>query len=102
MKQDENNSKHYVADDGKVFRRKYDRQVFGSELYLGFTYYLAGQKLDRGIPEYIEDYEEIDEDATVTLEDPVNEDPITEDCKITLSDYKALEDKVNKLMELLQ
>ena len=53
MKQDENNSKHYVADDGKVFRRKYDRQVFGSELYLGFTYYLGDTKLYRGIPEYI-------------------------------------------------
>ena len=57
MKQDENNSKHYIADDGKVFRRKYDNIVFGNELYLGFTYYLDGQKLDRGIPEYIEDYE---------------------------------------------
>lgn len=61
MTQDTLNSRHYVADTGKVFRRLSDGFVFGNELYLGYAYYIGEQKLDTPREEQIEDFEEIDE-----------------------------------------
>ena len=35
-----------TADEGKVFRRIFDGQIFGKEVYLGYTHYVGGKKLD--------------------------------------------------------
>lgn len=50
-----------TAQEGKVFRRISDQQVFGKELYLGYTYYEYGVLLDIPLLELPEHYEEIDE-----------------------------------------
>jgi hypothetical protein len=48
------------AAEGKVLRRKSDGHVFGNEIYLGYTYYLHGRKLEEPFFELPEHYEEID------------------------------------------
>ena len=58
---DKNNPKHIIADEGKVFQRKSDGFIFGNEIYLGFTYYLNGEKLQEPKLEVIEDFEEIED-----------------------------------------
>lgn len=60
MTVDKNNSKHIIADEGKVFQRKSDGFIFGNEIYLGYTYYIGGKKLDEPHLEVVEDFEEID------------------------------------------
>ena len=61
MTQDKTNAIHYIADEGKVFRRISDQVVFGSEIYLGYTYYISGVKLSEPKLEVIEDFEEIED-----------------------------------------
>lgn len=39
------------ASEGKVLRRISDQKVFGSELWLGYTYYLGNKKLDEPLLE---------------------------------------------------
>ena len=70
MKQDKKNKSHYTADKGKVFKRISDGLVRGSELYLGFTYYLDGKPLDEPLEEKIEHYIEIDEPEKTLKDDP--------------------------------
>lgn len=48
------------AEQGKLFRRISDGKIFGSEIYLGYTYYLHGERLENPIFELPEHYEEID------------------------------------------
>ena len=60
MTVDKNNSKHIIADEGKVFKRKSDGFIYGEEIYLGYTYYIGGKKLDEPHLEVVEDFEEID------------------------------------------
>ena len=60
MTQDKTNAIHYIADEGKVFRRISDGVVFGSEIYLGYTYYIGGEKLSEPKLEVIEDFEEVE------------------------------------------
>ena len=60
MTVDKNNSNHIIADEGKVFQRKSDGFVYGKEIYLGYTYYIGGKKLDEPHLEVVEDFEEID------------------------------------------
>ena len=60
MTQDKTNTIHYIADEGKVFRRIADQVVFGSEIYLGYTYYIGGEKLSEPKLEVIEDFEEVE------------------------------------------
>lgn len=60
MTVDKNNSKHIIADEGKVFKRISDGFIFGNEIYLGYTYYIGGKKLDEPHLEVVEDFEEID------------------------------------------
>lgn len=50
-----------VAEEGKVFRRISDQQLFGKEICLGYTYYLNGEKLDVPFLELPEHFEEIDD-----------------------------------------
>ena len=61
MTVDKNNSNHIIADEGKVFKRISDGFIFGNEIYLGFTYYLNGEKLSEPKLEVIEDFEEIED-----------------------------------------
>ena len=61
MTVDKNNSKHIIADEGKVFKRKSDGFIYGEEIYLGYTYYLNGEKLSEPKLEVIEDFEEVED-----------------------------------------
>ena len=61
MTQDKNNKAHWIADDGKVFKRISDGFIFGNEIYLGYTYYLNGEKLQESKLEVIEDFEEVED-----------------------------------------
>ena len=118
MRINELNSRHITAEEGKVFRRISDQIIFGKEIYLGYTYYLNGEKLEVPLWELPEHYEEIDapvedgiilDETTDLLPDEPNgqlpEEVLTDEPdqaqKVTLSDYRALEQKVAKMMELL-
>lgn len=63
---DPKNEKHIIADNGKVFKRIADDFVYGSDIYLGYTYYIGGVYQNPPHEDKIEDFEEID--------DPNNED----------------------------
>ena len=52
--------KKIVESKGKVLRRISDGFIAGPDLYLGYTYYLHGEKLDEPLLELPEHYEEID------------------------------------------
>ena len=62
MTQDKTNAIHYIADEGKAFRRISDGAVFGSEIYLGYTYYIGDEKLSEPKLEVIEDFEEVEDE----------------------------------------
>lgn len=49
-----------TAEEGKVLRRISDGHIFGESVYLGYTYYLNGEKLSEPLLELPEHYEEID------------------------------------------
>lgn len=117
MKTDELNNRHLIAEEGKILRRISDGWVAGHEIYLGYAYQINGEILDKPLLELQEHYEEIDdplEAETILLdeetelaeyEDVTDEslpDPVvTDPPKVTLSDYRKLENKVAKMMELL-
>ena len=61
MTQDKDNKAHWIADEGKVFKRISDGLIFGNEIYLGYTYYINGQKLPEPKLEVIEDFEEVED-----------------------------------------
>ena len=61
MTQDKENKAHWIADEGKVFKRKSDGFIFGNEIYLGYAYYLNGKKLPEPKLEVIEDFEEVED-----------------------------------------
>lgn len=54
-----NSGNRIVAAEGKVLRRISDGFVAGPELWIGYTYYLHGEKLDKPLLELPEHYEEI-------------------------------------------
>jgi hypothetical protein len=49
-----------TAEEGKVFKRKSDGFIYGNEIYLGYTYFIGGKKLDEPHLEVPEDFEEIE------------------------------------------
>ena len=57
---------HIIADAGKVIRRIADGFVYGSEIYLGYSYYINGVKLDEPHLDTPEDFEEIDNPEEIT------------------------------------
>lgn len=61
MTQDKDKKAHWIADEGKVFKRISDGFIFGNEIYLGYTYYLNGEKLTEPKLEVIEDFEEVED-----------------------------------------
>lgn len=65
MRIDPENSNHYIADDNKEFQRISDNFNFGSEIYLGYTYYINGVKLDEPKLETIDDFVEVDKEVAV-------------------------------------
>lgn len=118
MKIDELNNNHITAEEGKVLRRISDSQLFGNEIYLGYTYYLSGEKLEEPLLELSEHYEEIDDPAEETIlidEDTplegtdIEEAEIIEDQptdieqkkRITVADYHKLEKQVAFLMQMM-
>ena len=119
MKIDELNNNHITAEEGKVFRRISDSQLFGNEIYLGYTYYLSGEKLEEPLLELPEHYEEIDDPAEETIlidEDTPLEDTNIEEAetiedepqpdveqkkRITVADYHKLEKQVAFLMQMM-
>jgi hypothetical protein len=52
--------KHLIADEGKVFRRIGTEEVFGEEIYLGYSHYINGMRQDPPHLDTLEDFEEID------------------------------------------
>lgn len=60
MKIEQITTTRIIADEGKVFRRKSDGFIFGSEITLGYNYYEAGVGLSQPHLSKPEDFEEID------------------------------------------
>lgn len=52
---------HIIAENGKVFRRIGTEDLFGNEIYLGYSHYIGGVKLEEPHLDVPEDFEEIDE-----------------------------------------
>lgn len=50
------------ADEGKTLRRKRDGLLFGSEIHLGYTWYINGKKLTTPLKELPEHYEELSQE----------------------------------------
>ena len=110
MKIDELNNNHITAEEGKVFRRISDSQLFGNEIYLGYTYYLSGEKLEEPLLELPEHYEEIDDtpledevtdiEETETIEDEPKTD-VEQKKRITVADYHKLEKQVAMLIRIM-
>ena len=107
MKIDELNNNHITAEEGKVLRRISDGQLFGNEIYLGYAYYLSGEKLEEPLLELPEHYEEIDDPAEETI--LIDEDTPLEDTdieveqkkRITVADYHKLEKQVAMLIQII-
>ena len=121
MRTDKLNNKHILADEGKVLRRISDGQLFGNEIYLGYTYYLSGEELTEPLLELPEHYEEIndpvDEAILIDEDTPLEEEPeytlfsdnegpevieITEREKVTVADFRRLEKQVELLMQMIR
>lgn len=49
-----------TADEGMVFRRIGADEILGDEIYLGYSHYINGVKLDEPHLDLPEDFEEID------------------------------------------
>jgi hypothetical protein len=60
---DKDNAQHIIADDGKVFKRIEDGQLYGKEIYLGYSYYIGGVKLDEPHLDVVEDFEEVEDET---------------------------------------
>jgi len=56
MKQEGN---HIIADKGKVFRRIISGEIYGEDIWLGYSYYIGGVKLDEPHKDIPEDFEEV-------------------------------------------
>ena len=52
---------HMIADEGKVFRRIVSGEIFGNEIYLGYSYYIGGVLQDPPHKDVPEDFEEIED-----------------------------------------
>lgn len=72
---------HIIADEGKVFRRIGTNDIFGEEIWLGYSYYISGVLQNPPHLDTPEDFEEIvpepesDPDAEITEEPEYSEDP---------------------------
>lgn len=48
------------ASKGKVLKRKGTEEIFGREIYLGYSYYIGGVKLEEPHLDVADDFEEVD------------------------------------------
>ncbi len=124
MLTDELNNSHIIAEDGKLLRRISDGLEVGKEIYLGYTHYIDGKKLETPLLEKAEDYEEIDDETPLfdendsMSESPSNEDDFIEDATIveeefteqtetsttarpTVADYYDLKRQVDQLSKVV-
>ena len=77
---DPNNEKHIIADEGKVFQRIVSKEIYGNEIYLGYSYYIDGVLQNPPHEDKIEDFEEIDEPAEEEIDEEIdNETENTEE-----------------------
>ena len=60
---------HIIADEGKVFGRIEDGHIYGSDIYLGYSYYIGGELLSEPHLDVPEDFEEIDDETELTDEE---------------------------------
>ena len=60
------------ANEGKVFRRISDGQIYGSEISLGYSYYINGVKLDTPHLDTPNDFEQIDKPTNELLKEGGN------------------------------
>lgn len=58
-----------TADEGKVFRRKDSKEIWGNQIALGYVYYMNGKKLKEPHLDTPEDFEEIFEDPEISPEE---------------------------------
>ena len=63
------NENHIIADEGKVFRRKSSGELFGSEIWLGYSHYIGGVLQTPPHLDVPEDFEEIDDPAELSPEE---------------------------------
>lgn len=94
MKIDELNSSHIIAEDGKILKRKSDGLEAGKELYLGYTYYINGEKLAIPYKEKQDDYEEVD-DETILLDEEELTEVIVEETIEEVNTEEVIEEPVN-------
>ncbi len=52
---------HLMAESGMVLRRKGTDDIYGSDIYLGYSYFISGIKQDPPHLDVPEDFEEIPE-----------------------------------------
>lgn len=52
---------HIIADKGKVFRRIGTDELFGGDIYLGYSHYISGIRQTPPHLDIPEDFEEIDD-----------------------------------------
>lgn len=65
-------SNHITTEKGKVFRRKADGLIYGNEIWLGYTYYIGGARLNEPHLEVPEDFEEIWDQEEVSDTEALN------------------------------
>ena len=56
---------HIIADEGKVFRRIVSGEIYGEDIYLGYSYYIGGVLQDPPHLDVPDDFEEIDKPEEV-------------------------------------
>lgn len=66
------NGNHIIAYEGKVLRRIGDTFIYGKEIFLGYSYYINGVKLDEPHLDTPEDFEEIDDTEEITDTEALN------------------------------
>lgn len=66
------NENHIIADEGKVFRRIVSQEIMGSEIYLGYSYYIGDVLQNPPHLDVPEDFEEIDSLDEISAEEALN------------------------------
>lgn len=108
MRIDEKNGNHLIAEDGKVLRRISDESIAGREIWLGYTYYLNGEKLSTPFEELPEHYEEVDAPEEVVEAERVTEDGRPEGAAtsvpkvITVGDVAKMQEEIERLKEVIK
>ena len=85
-----------IADEGKVFRRIGTNEIFGSEIWLGYSYYINGVRQNPPHLDVQADFEEIDEPEPEPYVEP---DPIPEP-EPQISDTDALNIITGKINDI--